>query len=31
MKEQLDVWAVGEVDLEEWNLSFQELLKILLF
>ena len=23
-KEQLDVWATGRIDLEEWNLSFQE-------
>ena len=23
-KEQLDVWATGQVDLEKWNLSFQE-------
>lgn len=23
-KEQLDVWATGHVDLEEWNRSFQE-------
>ena len=23
-KEQLDVWATGMIDLEEWNLSFQE-------
>lgn len=24
MKEQLDVWATGEIDLEKWNQSFQE-------
>lgn len=23
-KEQLDVWATGEMNLEKWNLSFQE-------
>ena len=23
-KEQLDVWATGQVDLEKWNRSFQE-------
>lgn len=23
-KEQLDVWATGQIDLEKWNLSFQE-------
>lgn len=23
-KEQLDVWATGEVDLKKWNQSFQE-------
>lgn len=23
-KEQLDVWATGEIDLEKWNQSFQE-------
>ena len=24
-KEQLDVWATGQVDLEKWNQSLQEL------
>ncbi len=24
-KEQLDVWATGQVDLEKWNESLQEL------
>ena len=23
-KEQLDVWATGQIDLEKWNRSFQE-------
>lgn len=24
VKEQLDAWATGQVDIEEWNLSFQK-------
>ncbi len=27
-KEQLDIWATGQVDLEEWNESLQEHLSV---
>lgn len=30
-KEQLDVWATGQVDLKEWNRSFQEHFSLVVF